>query len=384
MKWNLVWFLLCCLGFTVHTYYVSQMYFKRHVVSVTSAHYPSHIIAPAISICFKLGDIYDSKASYFFYNRPLLQCEQASQLSNRMEPKPKDEEVAWNEANKGCYREMAAIANRKHKGNVTVVMERLLYNFSEIVENISYLNFKKNEYIDVDNIRLANLSMETFSMTNKPVGCYKVSLNIGCGGKKARSDLKYNDLLIPYLKIQFKSFDDMTDVEIFIHPRDVLPLADESHFVMNSNSTYEFGYRAFERSYDTKYYRQQCENYGNGGRAHQLAKCLENAHRDRSLSAAKACEKEYAKADCSFTSYEPVVMKDEYNEKGLLKVGIILESKVTRTCLVPKTTLGEFIAYLFGIAGFWFGFNLVTVLDISNKVAQVHRLKAGRPMVKLN
>ncbi|KAI1285590.1 hypothetical protein HDE_12107 [Halotydeus destructor] len=374
---SIFWFVFCGLGFAIHAGVVTSTYWRKDVVSVTQAEYPDEIYPPAISFCFQMGDIYN-EASNFSRHLPsesVNRCEKAKNKSRRSRN-------SWESGkdNRACFDDML-----RFLGEDEGLLKTWLYPFSDLVQLISIVDPTSFNYEEFDGTLLEDLERRTvtpFLLEGRSMGCYRVFMDNGTRQAYQRYHPRFSGLLKPFFEIEFKSkVANFSDVDTHLHRNDTFPLGHDRYSTLSTTLSYQLSYTEHETGYDTRFYNNPCQNYGTGGKAQKVAECMRGRKDDAKVR--DECNDRFIVNDCKSYSYAPSEMKKE-NQGRPLNVALVLAPKVTKTKKIPRTSLGEYIALMTGIMGFWLGFDLVLGFDISYQVAKARKRRAERKMVQLN
>ncbi|KAI1285264.1 hypothetical protein HDE_12110 [Halotydeus destructor] len=376
-QFTTIWFAICGLGFAYHAYVVTETYMENHNASATETIYLAEITPPAISFCFRIGDIYDESKHHYGNsdsdNDIIKECQKAKAglLENKFEQ------------HGSCMGTIVDYDDEIIKG-----LKRFVHTFSELVNKVSVVNSSNFDFDEMSGTSLKRF--EAHSVQIAPLQnliCYRVVLNHGLKQSYERSHPKFSSLLKPFFAIEFNrsKVENLSHIEVFLHRANTLPQIYDQSAMLKSTSTYQFGYRQHETRYKTGFFSQPCKVYHGYDQITALMDCIKTDTEcvDQRLNKFEMCYKQIARSDCFSQMYEPVVMKKEDGCDNTLRMELILETKTIRTTVTPKISQGEYVALLTGVLGFWLGFNLVSGLEFSYRAIKSRQGKLSHPVVEL-
>ncbi|KAI1285506.1 hypothetical protein HDE_12111 [Halotydeus destructor] len=394
------------LSCIVHTVLVTRVYLDHTVISNTEIIWPAEIQPPAISLCFQCEDILPKEPENGFpgiHSIPRLKPpnlpKDGHKPPNNVPKPPKDFKPRgppWDKERRDARRDgfstsracvkaiVQTLANRSAE-EMNVELQKVFLPLFHIVNVLSVLNPANytrtgipgqewRQFVD-EHVTLSVLS-------GKDLVCYKIPLSLLVQETYRPPQLEKIDLLQPFLEFEIQNQRQESFYELYIHGNDVLPLAQDHRVVLYPGRTHELSYRKAIVKYDHVFRDRPCMDYGVGGKNHAKAECVKKGEHGNETR--RRCFEKFKMDDCFLRTFKPVMVRKNSRNVSDVTFSLLLETKESLTTKIPKTTLSEFVTLLTGIVGFWFGFNLITVLEVSKMVVKARQRKAERSRVALD
>ncbi|KAI1285432.1 hypothetical protein HDE_12103 [Halotydeus destructor] len=252
-----------------------------------------------------------------------------------------------------------------------VNIKELVYPLHELVVNVSIRNPKTLQTDRVDKLQWTAFvkdSVDFYELQGKALVCYKVPLAKLIGQPYSKNS--FGHLKTPFLKFDINRANRIDFVELYVHDEDILPLDEDHRIVLYPNTSYTLGYQEHVYMFDEFFNNRPCKQYAIG-RKHEVARCIARKKSEQ------ACNSQFQDKDCYMTSFRPVLARRVDKSELTISVGLLLRMNRSKTTMIPKTSLSEFLTLLSGIIGFWFGVNLITFHGISKFVIKTCQRGAG-------
>jgi len=354
MRW--AWVIFCIFGCGYQSYMMIELFFEDAMVAVSAQEFPTEIYPPAFSFCFQIPDILRADR---LPKKSLSYCQHKHNGSGPL--------------SKAKLRAQKINCLKLITENVTSedLLDRLTYGFKEIVDRIDYLNpvdFKEKNISGSHALQVfANSSVESF-FTYGRNKCFKINLLAAFDVKfYDRFELKMNDFLAPFLQIKFKEYgvSRVKRLFLFIHANSTIPRNQHQRVVLAEKSVYRLSYVPTIRQHTERRFYQVCKDYKTLGdfesREHFLSLCMKEMVDEGTVStkAYRLCSEKEPLPDCYLQRYTPKML-DCDRSGDILTIGFVLGEQQQRVTFEQKISTSEFVVYMSGIIGIWFGFNFLS------------------------
>ncbi|KAI1285520.1 hypothetical protein HDE_12114 [Halotydeus destructor] len=310
------------------------MYLEKQLISSIEVVKPDYINVPAVSFCFPLGVIYNesSAPSNELLKSIGVACDQAKKYKSACRHKKKtitpyydtlddrwnaskqeeDDRIRMEDSirsNRECFGKILAVVEATPDSNITSSLRGLIFEFFQLVETVSYLSSSDYSMVKFEPQPAFDKAFVTpLPLRGKSLGCYKLSLD--AESKKSFERHNVSKISPVFLEIEFNRdlVQNLSDIEIYVHPSNTEPLATDYRFVVNSENSYQLALETYEYSFATELFDQPCRDHGEKRRAHLVSDCIESMRRKNMSLAEKTCYEEFPN-DCFLTEYKPKATK---------------------------------------------------------------------------
>ncbi|KAI1285593.1 hypothetical protein HDE_12104 [Halotydeus destructor] len=255
--------------------------------------------------------------------------------------------------------------------------EELVYPLHQVVVNVAIRDpiALRTTIVKLQNwAAFVNESVHVYELPVRDLVCYQIPLaKLIVQSYNATS---FKNLATPFVKFDVTQVNYLEFIELYIHDENVRPRAQDHRIVLYPKTTYTLGYKEHLYLYDDFFRGRPCKEY-TSFREDEIADCLVNGDPE------EMCIDELNDNYCSVTYFRPVLSKRDKQRNYAVQVGLLLGTERSKTTMIPKTTLSEYVTLVTGIIGFWFGVNLITFHGLSKNVIKTIQREPDQPMVML-